>query len=414
MPTRTLNDFVAPEWNSFGVIRLLAALVVATAHAIEIATGGIRWDVVYEATSYTLGQHAVHLFFVMSGLLVTLSLDRSPSLIDFARARTLRILPGLFVCTLIIVCVVGPLMSSYSVPRYFGDPSVVSYLIQTSLLVTGRAELPGVFDANPLAGQINNSVWTLKYEVLCYAGVGLAAVLARRQPRALVVCLVIVLLVGSYALPSSIPLGTPLDGIRRFALCFSVGSAAYYIRNTLVISAPRLMVVTIVMLILWETNLRIPAMVLFEGYLVLWASSFRMVSISSFTRNHDLSYGIYLYGWPTSQSVLQLAPELGPMWLVIVSLALLIPLAAASWHFVELPAQRLGKSWKKCRGSVHRRKPKGLARGGEKAKEDFGPGWQSSPSASSHWLVVNKRQVEATRIAPIGTPPLDLETTTIC
>lgn len=345
MSVRTLNDFVAPEWNSFGVIRLLAALTVAAAHAIEIARGNILWDVVHGATGYTLGQHAVHVFFVISGLLVTLSLDRSRSLIGFVLARALRILPGLFVCTLLVACVIGPLMSSYSVPRYFGDGGAASYLLQTTLLTTGRAELPGVFDANPLAGQINNSVWTLKYEVLCYAGVWVAALLAQGQRRAQIACLFVGLLIGSYAFPSLVAPGTPLDGLRRFALCFGMGSAAYYTRNNLVISARSLLVVTTVMLILWGTTLRVPAMVLFEGYFVLWLSSFKMPTLSAITREYDLSYGIYLYGWPTAQSLLQLAPNLGAVWLAVSTLALLIPIAAASWRFVEFPAQQLRKTW---------------------------------------------------------------------
>ena len=57
---------------------------------------------------------------------------------------------------------------------------------------------------------------------------------------------------------------------------------------------------------------------------------------------HDLSYGIYLYGWPVSQALVQLMPNAMPVQIAALTLLILVPIAAASWHLVEKPAQRLG------------------------------------------------------------------------
>jgi peptidoglycan/LPS O-acetylase OafA/YrhL len=54
----------------------------------------------------------------------------------------------------------------------------------------------------------------------------------------------------------------------------------------------------------------------------------------------DLSYGLYIYGWPVAQTILHLLPGLAPWELAVLSLAGSFPLAAASWHLVERPALR--------------------------------------------------------------------------
>jgi hypothetical protein len=57
----------------------------------------------------------------------------------------------------------------------------------------------------------------------------------------------------------------------------------------------------------------------------------------------DLSYGIYLYGWPCQQMVGNFFPEINPYLLSLVVLALAVLFAAASWRFVERPAMRFAQ-----------------------------------------------------------------------
>jgi len=58
----------------------------------------------------------------------------------------------------------------------------------------------------------------------------------------------------------------------------------------------------------------------------------------------DLSYGIYLYGWPAQQLVQQfIAPQGTPWQNVAWATPLALLLAAGSWFLVERPALRLKK-----------------------------------------------------------------------
>ena len=55
----------------------------------------------------------------------------------------------------------------------------------------------------------------------------------------------------------------------------------------------------------------------------------------------DLSYGVYLYGWPIQQALRQLWPAADVAGLLGPSLALSLAVAALSWVAVERPALRL-------------------------------------------------------------------------
>ena len=57
-------------------------------------------------------------------------------------------------------------------------------------------------------------------------------------------------------------------------------------------------------------------------------------------RHNDLSYGLYLYGWPSAQLVQTFAPG-GPFHNTFWTTLLALALAAASWFLVERPALRL-------------------------------------------------------------------------
>jgi peptidoglycan/LPS O-acetylase OafA/YrhL len=54
----------------------------------------------------------------------------------------------------------------------------------------------------------------------------------------------------------------------------------------------------------------------------------------------DLSYGLYIYGWPVAQTIVHLRPGLAPLELAALSLVCTVPFAVASWHLVERPALR--------------------------------------------------------------------------
>ena len=58
----------------------------------------------------------------------------------------------------------------------------------------------------------------------------------------------------------------------------------------------------------------------------------------------DYSYGVYIYSFPIQQAVVSLWPRANPYELFGVAVLAIMPCAIASWHMVELPAQKAGKN----------------------------------------------------------------------
>lgn len=54
----------------------------------------------------------------------------------------------------------------------------------------------------------------------------------------------------------------------------------------------------------------------------------------------DISYGIYLYGFPVQLVLVKMNPGITPWQLMLPTLICLIPLAWLSWRYVERPALR--------------------------------------------------------------------------
>jgi peptidoglycan/LPS O-acetylase OafA/YrhL len=91
-------------------------------------------------TSYTLSQQAVNVFFILSGMLLSQSIAQNPNWTRFLAARALRILPGLFVCGIIVGWIVGPLATSMNLSEFLTDARTIFYPI-LSVIFFDKTEL---------------------------------------------------------------------------------------------------------------------------------------------------------------------------------------------------------------------------------------------------------------------------------
>jgi peptidoglycan/LPS O-acetylase OafA/YrhL len=340
----TLAELLPRGGNSFGVIRMLLASIVVVSHVLMVRSGTMAADPFVQFTGYTSGQHAVQGFFVLSGLLIAQSFAQCRGLTDFASARLLRIFPGLIACVLGTALVLGPLVSTLPLTTYFSSETLWRYIVMTLSLKTGSAPLPGVFEHVPMANMVNWSLWTLKFETVCYAllGLGGAAALASpwpRQARFGLGGLVAVFLLSKH--PALADGNTFFDTLRYFTLFFATGVLAYAMRRHIVINGYLLAVLMALYAISIGTRFTEVTAAMLLGYGMLWLSTFSFGSLREFTSRHDLSYGTYIYGVPVTQTLLYVWPSMGVAGLTALSFAIVMPLAAMSWLLVERPAIRL-------------------------------------------------------------------------
>lgn len=339
-----LGAIMAPEANSFGVLRLIMASLVLISHSYMFAFGTPLAEPLTAWTGHSLGQHAVQGFFILSGILVAQSFERSRSLFDFTAARALRIFPGLIVCVLLTALVLGPLVSQLPAHAYFTSSVLPLYLAKTLSLATGSAPLPGVFNDLPMPGIVNSSLWTLKYEVLCYAGLALAGVagLFNATYRYVIAAVLAAFLLTVYAIdPQPFTQHSFMDNMRYFALYFGTGTLIYLLRDKLVIVGVALLPLIAVFMVALETRFAEPATAALLGYGIVWAASKSFGPLRALCNKIDLSFGVYIYAGPIQQALIGAVPGLAPVAISVIAFAIVLPLALLSWVLIEHPALRL-------------------------------------------------------------------------
>ena len=328
---------LANPHNNFGLLRLVMAVAVVISHAFSVTDGRIDQEPWYATTGFTLGEHAVNGFFAISGFLVTMSFLRR-GWRDYVMARLLRIAPGLIAAVLVVALILGGLMTNLDRTAYFSDPRLWRFITATLTTFKSAAALPGVFENNPLQFPMG-TVWTLKYETLCYIGVlvaGLAGLLARpRIALAALVALALAVVLREVLTPHG-PKGT--EAALRLPLIFLAGGVIYLYRERVTLSLPLLALALIALVPLAFTPLYKAALYLVTAWGVLVLALAPALTRRSLEPSADLSYGVYLYGWPAQQALHALLPSLGAVALLWPSLAVTFAIAALSWFLVEKPA----------------------------------------------------------------------------
>jgi peptidoglycan/LPS O-acetylase OafA/YrhL len=326
--------------NNFTVLRLLLAVAVVVSHAFSVTTGAVLDEPLAASTGFTLGEHAVNGFFVISGFLVTMSFDQR-GWRDYVIARALRIAPGLIVATLVVALLLGGAMSSLPLTAYLESPDLRRFIGLTLTSFKSNIALPGVFADNPFKFPMG-TVWTLKYEVLCYAGVLVFGLIGLLRSRAVSLALVAGLALSLASLDFFRPdAAKGLETSLRLPLIFAVGGALYVWRNRARLSGPLALALIAATWLAGGSFLYKTLLFLATSYGLMWLALAPVITRWSYEPKADLSYGTYLYGWPVQQTLHALFPATGPLALLVPALLITLGAGALSWYAVEKPALAL-------------------------------------------------------------------------
>ena len=338
-----LDSILEPRANNFSLVRIAMALAVLVSHGFFLHSGMTSMEPLVAWTGYSLGEHAVQVFFFLSRILVAQSFDRSGGMLDFTAARVLRIFPGLIGCVLIAAFVIGPAETSLPFAVYLTSPDVLKYVMRTASLATGSATLPGVFENAPAAGLVNMSLWTLKYEVVCYAGLALAgcAGLFKTAWRPYAIAALAIFVAVVFIEPAkSIAQYTAVDNMRYFAVFFASGVLAYLLRSALVIHGGILAVLLALFVATIGTRFGVLGVAAFLGYATLYMARWPLGALRTLSNRYDISFGIYIYACPIQQLLIGHFPEAGAVALILLAIAVTLPIALLSWLLIERPALR--------------------------------------------------------------------------
>ena len=331
---------IATAWagqrNNFNLMRLVAAWMVIYGHAHAITgiagNDGIAWLTQLRGA----GAVAVDMFFVISGFLIAASLERN-SVRGYLVSRGLRILPALLVCVALTTFILGPLLTTAA--DYWRQPTTWNYFLVNASLLLSRFHLPGVFEGHPL-DVVNGSLWTLPNEAKLYLLLLLAWLLGLLAPRRYTPLWALAMLAG-YALAWHY---WPLpDHLQKYAECtafFITGSLLWVNRERIRLSG-------------WAVLALIAMFAALRGTAWSHLPYFGLLTCGSLwlglrvrlpmIRHTDLSYGLYLYGWPAQQLAWMLPAGKTITSNIVIATLIALACAALSWFLVERPALRLKK-----------------------------------------------------------------------
>jgi peptidoglycan/LPS O-acetylase OafA/YrhL len=123
---------------------------------------------------------------------------------------------------------------------------------------------------------------------------------------------------------------------------FAIGMVLYKLRDTRIFSGWVALLALAGLVVSVPLRQFIPLFPLFGGYLAIYLALDRRLPALPVTRYGDLSYGLYIYGWPIEEVVTYLSGGAAPWWQVFLLSWPLAALAAfLSWHLVEAPMLRL-------------------------------------------------------------------------
>lgn len=357
----SLAEAFDPRRNAIGFVRWLMAFMVIFSHAGPIAGFYGGKDLGTQLSNeQSLGGVAVCGFFFLSGFLITRSKMGPIGTLRFLWHRFLRIYPGFFLILLMTAFVFGPIAwarEAGTMNGYWnaGAASPLTYFSNNFTLIMKQIDIAGMGTSTPAytIGGIrdwNGSAWTLAFEFGAYLLVALLGVfgaLANRLVGGLVAGGIIALSTMQWLGIGNLPGLSHVFSDNRLLLLlapFAWGMLFQLFRDRIPIDDRVAIACLVVAAVTYAKGGWLVAGQYAFCYVLMWFG-IRATRLAGWDRHADLSYGIYISGWP----LMWLATYFHVQdwgWLayhVIVVVACHI-YAYASWHLVEKPAMSL-KRW---------------------------------------------------------------------
>ncbi|ESY89474.1 acyltransferase [Mesorhizobium sp. LNHC209A00] len=319
----TANAPISPSSDNFTAIRLIAALSVVLSHSYPML--GLPVEPIIMNRS--LGNFAVHCFFVISGYLIAGSWARSPGW-PFVLRRAARLLPALIVSHAFALAAAA----------YFND-----------------------YAGQPQAGIIHGSLWTINWEVLMYVGVALFGIMALLRPSVIGTVYVVGLLLIIVNMKSA---SNGQTVIAPLVLLFVCGAFIRLEKNIEIarLGPPAIAVLALLFTphvssdvlnfvqawwkfgFIWDVTIwevRYFIYLLAMPIALIYVCAFAPFSIKL---QNDYSYGVFVFAWPIQQICVHYMMAgwipANPIILFVVSGAASLLVAIPLWRYIERPISK--------------------------------------------------------------------------
>jgi peptidoglycan/LPS O-acetylase OafA/YrhL len=349
---RSIGSSFDPRHNALNLLRLVLAVTVIFSHSLIL--GGFRRETLWGHG--TLGDLAVDAFFAISGFLITASAARTPVL-RYLWQRFVRIFPAFWVCLVVTSLLAGPAAwaaSGRPLGRYWSAPlGPVHYLVADWWLDIKVYSIAGTPRGVPVPGAWDGSLWTLRWEFLCYlliAALAVSTVLRRRQIVLAMWLLSWAAALGAAAAGLPTYTDTPAHDLLRFLPVFLAGAVLWLYRDR--VPDHGLLFAVALGLAVAGTWLRNPDVLTGPplAYVCTWAAIH--LPGKRIGARYDISYGMYIYAFVIAQLLaLGQLERWGYVPFTLLTIAVTSAAAGLSCVAVERPALRLKGVWPRLPGA---------------------------------------------------------------
>ncbi len=360
---KPISDIFQVNSNAFDLLRFIFASLVLVHHSYALlGIPGGNFFIRLTGGQLDIGDFSVGSFFIISGFLVTQSLLRSNSLLEYFAKRFLRLFPALFVSLMLSAMFLGPIVTDQSLKDYFigvhGTSPVKFVFLNFTLNIFGYDySIRDLFMHNPHPYAVNGSLWTLKHEFVSYVLLAVLFIFGMLKRTKLL--LIFTGFVGAAYI------GYITQGIRLFGKIstewwifhsveypfflkllwlFMLGSLLFLYREYVFVSTKMLALVTGILLVSIKLGYLYFAWLLIFPYLLIGIAI--LLPLSSFSKYGDFSYGLYIYAFPIQQLlVFMFYPHIGLRRMIVYSFFLTLLISVLSWHLIEKPSLSLKKKF---------------------------------------------------------------------
>lgn len=325
---------IGPEiWNAilqlFGQAQVPAQIAGAAATASGQVQSAIPWG-------KPLPVSHVPMFFALSGFLVSGSAARTRQLMPFLALRFFRIFPALCVEVVLSAVLIGVLFSSLAPADYFFDRQFFTYFGNIFGFI--QFHLPGVLFDSGDPPTVNANLWTLPaefYSYLLLAVLIVTGIAFNRKAYTIVFSISAIALITANSFFGYNATPFKLAGDIN-VYCFAVGVLFFLWRDRIPYN-PWLFLACVVIsygLIFSAHAIFIYPLLLAYVTVYLGTTNFPKIRV---LQSGDYSYGIYLYGYPITQVLVTVFPELRHNFFGLVAATIVCTgfFAYLSWHLIE-------------------------------------------------------------------------------
>jgi peptidoglycan/LPS O-acetylase OafA/YrhL len=332
--------------NNFDLVRLVAAISVIFSHAFLLSQGHQNSEPLVALTGQAVfGLLGVFIFFTISGFLVTQSYENTHSTPRFLLKRFLRIHPGLTACVLFCALVIGAAVTVLPLRDYYDQPGIYRFIVMNLLMDVQVNSLPTVvFTAYGTGDIVDGPLWSLPYELAMY---GMVAILGRfgwLRVRVLAVLWLVGIAAALYDTSQwhAWPFVNFAGGFFWLLGFFTAGMLMYKLRGDWLHDRRLALLAVVGLPISAGIHELIALFPIFGAFLTIHLALDPRIPTIKAARFGDLSYGLYIYGWPVEQTILFLCGGKLTWWqLFAMALPVTAALAFISWHVIEKPALSL-------------------------------------------------------------------------